>query len=73
VSGAIVLVDPVDGSEIESEIFNGELSEKTLEFEMKIRNDTFDWRLTLKQGNREGLLHGSVREMVTDECVVKQR
>ena len=70
--GTVVLGNP-DGSEIEAEIINPELSENALEFQTKIRNDTFDWRLTLKKGNREGLLHGSIREMVIDERVVKQR
>ena len=71
IGGTIVLVDPVDGSEIPSGILNAELSGETLEFESKVRNDTFNWRLTLK-GHKRGLLHGSMREMVIDEPVLKQ-
>jgi hypothetical protein len=70
--GSVVLVNP-DGSEIESEIFNIKLSGQILEFETKLRNDVFDWRLTLQKGNKKGLLHGSIGEMVVDEQVVKQR
>jgi hypothetical protein len=71
-SGSVVLVNP-DGSEIESEIFNAKLSGQILEFETKIRNDVFDWRLTLQKNNKKALLHGSIGEMVIDEQVVKQR
>ena len=70
--GSVVLLNP-DGSEIESEIFNTKLSGQILEFETKLRNDVFDWRLTLQKGNKKGLLHGSIGEMVIDEQVVKQR
>lgn len=71
IGGSIVLVDPVDGREIKSGILNAELSGETLEFESKVGNDTFNWRLTLKS-HKKGLLHGSMREMVIDEPVVKQ-
>lgn len=73
VTGTVVLVDPVDGNEIESDIFNAEQNTGALEFETKVRQGTFHWRLTLAKGNREGLLHGNVGELVIDERVVKQR
>jgi hypothetical protein len=72
VGGTLILINP-DRSEIESGILNAELRGDTLEFGTKVTQDTFDWRLTLKKGNKKGSLHGSFREMVIDEDVVKQR
>lgn len=73
IRGTMFLVDPVNGSEIESQITDAEWSEHVLEFKTKVRNSTFYWRLTLRKSNRKGLLHGSVGEMLIDEPVVKQR
>jgi hypothetical protein len=70
-SGTVVLVNP-DGSEIESLILNVELHGDSLEFETKIKNDTFNWRLTLEKDARRGRLHGSIGEMLIDEEVVKK-
>ncbi len=67
----MILVDPA-GLEIESDVTNAELSGETLEFITKVHDDTFDWRLTLKD-KRHGLLHGSTGEMVIDDQVSKQR
>jgi len=72
VDGKVVLVNP-DRSESESPILNPELKRTTLKFETSLGNDKFNWRLTVKKGSREGLLHGSVGEMLIDERVVKQR
>jgi hypothetical protein len=70
-SGTVILVSP-DASEIESEVSNAKLRGENLEFETKFGNGVFDWRLTLQKGNGEGLLHGSIGEMVIDERVVRQ-
>lgn len=71
IRGTVILVDPA-GREIESDVTNAELSGETLEFTTKVHDDTFDWRLTLKD-KRHGLLHRSTGEMVIDEQVSKQR
>lgn len=68
-SGTVVLVNP-DASEIESKMLNVQLRNDTLEFEMKVENDTFCWRLTLERA-RTGRLHGTIGEMLIDEKVVK--
>jgi hypothetical protein len=79
-SGTVVLVNP-DRSEMEMPILSSELKGETLEFETSLQGTPFDWRLTLKKGSREALLHGSDRrpskggqggEMVIDEPVLKQ-
>jgi len=72
-SGEVVLVNPPDGNEIHSDMLNADPRGDTLEFETKLNNDTFYWRLTLEEGNRRGLLHGSIREMLIDEKVLKGR
>jgi hypothetical protein len=73
IGGTVVLVNPPDRSELESPILNPELSGTTLKFETNHKNDKFSWQLTLKKDSREGLLHGSLGEMLIDERVVKQR
>jgi hypothetical protein len=70
-TGTVVLVNP-DRSEIQSPIINPKLSGKTIEFETKIENDTFFWRLTSKAKNKASL-HGSMREMLIDEQMVKSK
>jgi hypothetical protein len=70
IGGTVVLVDPVDGSEIESTIVNPELSGRTLKFETNLKE--FSWKLTVKKGSREGFLHGSTGHMLIDERVYKQ-
>jgi hypothetical protein len=79
-SGTVVLVNP-DRSEMEMPMLSPELKGATLEFETSLQGTPFDWRLTLKKGSREALLHGSDRrpskggqggEMVIDEDVVKK-
>jgi hypothetical protein len=79
-SGTVVLVNP-DRSEMEMPILSSELKGSALEFETKLQGTPFDWRLTLKKGGREAVLHGSDRrpskggqggEMVIDEDVVKK-
>lgn len=72
IKGTMILVDPVNGNEIKSEITDVELSGKVLKFKTRVHNDTFDWRLTVDKDNRKGLLHGSMHEMVIDEQVFKQ-
>ncbi len=57
-SGTVVLVNP-DRSEIEMPILSPELKEKTLEFETNLQGTPFNWRLSLKNGNARGLLHGT--------------
>ena len=78
-SGTVVLVNP-DRSEMEMPIVSSELKGEMLEFETSLRGTPFDWRLTLKKGSREALLHGSDRrpskggqggEMVIDEQLLK--
>ncbi len=79
-SGTIILVNP-DRSEMTMPMLSPELKGETLEFETSLQGTPFDWRLTLKKGSREALLHGSDRrpskggqggEMVIDEDVVKK-
>ena len=66
-----MLVNP-DSSEIELAILNARLvSGNVLEFETLLKADTFYWSLTVKTGTR-GLLHGSCREMLIDEPVVRR-
>ena len=72
IKGTMILVDPSNGREIESEITNAESHGTILEFTTKVHNDTFEWRLTLKD-KRHGLLHGSTGEMLIDEQVVKRQ
>jgi hypothetical protein len=72
IGGAVVLVSPPDGSEIEWPIVNSGISGKTLTFETGPETDKFIWKLTLKNGGRKGLLHGSGRHMLIDEPVVKE-
>ena len=69
--GTVILVNP-DGSEMSEPILNPELSGQTLRFQTKAQKDMFDWSLTVKKGSAAALLHGSIREMVIDERVVKQ-
>ncbi len=73
ITGTMILVDPVNGSETTSEISDAKSSAQTLTFTTKVRNDTFDWQLAVKKGSRGGLLHGSMREMVIDERVFKSK
>jgi len=69
--GTVVLVNP-NGSEIELPILNAKASGNVIEFETVLKADTFYWSLTAKKtGSRRGLLHGSCREMLIDESVVK--
>jgi hypothetical protein len=79
-SGTIILVNP-DRSEMTMPMLSPELKGETLEFETSLQGTPFDWRLTLKKGSREALLHGSDRrpskggqggEMVIEEDVVKK-
>jgi hypothetical protein len=79
-SGTVVLVNP-DRSEMEMPILRSELKGDALEFETSLQGTPFDWRLTLKKGGREAVLHGSDRraskggqggEMVIDEDVAKK-
>ena len=72
-SGTVILVNPPDGSEIQSEMLNVERSGNTLDFETKDRNDTFHWRLTVEGDRRRGRLYGSIGEMLIDEKVLKNR
>lgn len=72
-TGTMVLVDPVDGSEIKSEIVNAKSIGNAFEFQTKVMKSAFDWRLTLTKGNKKGLLHGSTGELVIDERVEKER
>src|SRR5580658_9033631 len=59
-SGTVVLVNP-DRSEMEMPILRSELKGDALEFETSLQGTPFDWRLTLKKGGREAVLHGSDR------------
>jgi hypothetical protein len=69
--GTVVLGNP-DGSEIALPILNAKASGNVIEFETVLKADTFYWSLTVKKtGSRRGLLHGSCREMLIDESVVK--
>jgi hypothetical protein len=79
-SGTVVLVNP-DRSEMEMPIISSELKGEVLEFETNLQGTPFDWRLILKKGGREAVLHGSDRrpskggqggEMVIEEDVVKK-
>jgi hypothetical protein len=79
-SGTVILVNP-DRSDMEMPILSSELKGETLEFETNLQGTTFDWRLRLKKGSQEAVLHGSDRrpskggqggEMVIDEDVVKK-
>ena len=79
-SGTVILVNP-DRSEMEMPILSPALKGETLEFETSLQGTPFDWRLSLKKGGREALLHGSDRrpskggqggEMVIEEEVVKR-
>jgi hypothetical protein len=70
-SGTVVLGNP-DASEIELPILNAKASGNVVEFETSLKADTFYWSLTVKKPGDRGLLHGSCREMLIDESVVKQ-
>lgn len=79
-NGSVVLVNP-DGTQRELPILSPEVGGKELQFHTYDQGTTFDWRLTLKKGNRKACLHGSDRrpakggqsgEMVIDEEVVKK-
>jgi len=72
IGGTVVLVNAPDGSETEWAIINPELTGRTLKFETSPKKDEFTWELTLKEGGREGLLHGSFGHMIIDERVVKK-
>lgn len=72
IGGTVVLVNPPDGSEIEWPIGKSGISGRTLKFETSLKNDKFTWKLTLRKGGRDGLLHGSTGHMLIDEPVVKQ-
>jgi hypothetical protein len=50
IGGTLVLVDGMDGSEIESPINNPELSGGMLKFETNLKDAVFSWELTLKGG-----------------------
>lgn len=54
IGGTLVLVDGIDGSEIESPIINPELSGRALKFETYVKNAIFSWELILKGGERGG-------------------
>ncbi|MBS1853115.1 MAG: hypothetical protein JST79_19600 [Acidobacteria bacterium] len=78
-NGTVILVNP-DGTQRELPILSPEVGGKELQFHTDDEGATFDWRLTLKKGNRRAFLHGSDRraakggqggEMVIDEEVVK--
>jgi hypothetical protein len=73
IGGAVVLVSPPDGSEVEWPIVNSGISGRTLTFETGPETEKFIWKLNLKNGGREGLLHGSGRHMLIEERVVKKR
>jgi len=72
IGGTVVLVDGFNGSETEWAIVNPELTGRTLKFETSPEKDEFTWKLTLKEGGREGLLHGSFGHMIIEERVYKQ-
>jgi hypothetical protein len=72
IGGTLVLVDGFDGSETEWAIVNPELTGRTLKFETGPKKDEFSWELTLKEGGRKGMLHGSFGHMIIDEAVVKE-
>ena len=72
IGGTVVLVDGFNGNETESPIINPELGARTLKFETSPKDDEI-WKLTVKKGGREGLLHGSMGHMLIDERVVKKR
>jgi len=72
IDGTVVLLNASDGSENESPIINAEPNGRTLKFETNLKGDTFSWELTLNEGSREGLLHGTMRHVLIDERVVKQ-
>jgi hypothetical protein len=78
--GKVTLVNP-DRSEIEMPILNSVVKGQALEFETDIQGTLFNWRLTLKGGGDEALLHGSDQrpskggqggEMVIDEHVFRR-
>jgi hypothetical protein len=69
ITGSVVLVNP-DASEIEEPILTAVPGEKSLEFETKLGSDTFSWSLTPKSKTK-AFLHGSVREMLIDERMVR--
>ena len=70
-SGMVVFANP-DSSETTSPILNAKMADGKLEFESLLGNDTFYWTLSLKAQNR-AFLHGSMREMVIDERMVKSK
>ncbi len=72
IGGAVVLVSPPDGSEIEWPIVNAVINGKALTFETGPETDKFTWKLTLRNGGRKGLLRGSGRHMLIEEPVVKK-
>ena len=72
IGGTVVLVDGFDGRETEWAILRPELSGRTLKFETSPKKGEFTWELTLKEGDREGLLHGSFGHMLIEERVVRK-
>jgi hypothetical protein len=71
VSGTVVFLDP-QKYRWEMAASNFHESGNALEFETNDKLDTWRWRLTVASKTK-GLLHGSVREMLIDERVRKQR
>jgi hypothetical protein len=71
VNGTVVFFNP-GGSETEMPILNPQLNGEGMDFETKIGNDSFHWRLTLN-GKSKGSLHGSIGEMLIDERVTKKQ
>jgi len=70
--GTVILVNQ-DGAEMTSAILNPLISGTMVTFATKFENGAnFAWRLTLKKDGVEGMLHGSVGQVVRDEPVFKQ-
>ena len=70
--GTVILVNQ-DGAEMTSPILNPLISGTMVTFATKFENGAnFTWRLTLKKDGQEGMLHGSVGQVVRDEPVFKQ-
>ena len=70
--GGTVVLDNPDASEIQLPLANVKTTENVIEFETHDKNDAFYWSLTVRTNRNRGLLHGSCREMLIDEPVLKQ-
>lgn len=70
-SGTVVILGPQKKGRLEMTITNPEDKKDALEFETKEGDYTWYWRLTLTS-KTNGLLHGSVHEMLIDERVRKR-